>query len=166
MFGFWIVGVYQLNLQILFGLEALPVILHTYLLSEESSGKQHKKLSMFVVSISIAVALVAIVVSPFFVEELFPKYVEGVNSLQILVISIIPLTISSIYTAKLQAKESTKIGYSAIVRIGTLLILIVILGSIYELVGLSLAVLFSIIINTIFLYYLYTQANKHLKKDD
>ena len=166
LFGFWIVGVYQLNLQILFGLEVLPVILYTYLLSEESSGKQNKKLSIIVVLISIVVALVAIVVSPFFIEKFFPKYVEGITSLQILVISIIPLTITSIYSAKLQANESIKIGYSAIVRIGTLLILIFILGSIYELEGLSLAVLFSIIINTIFLYYLYThQTSKKMAKN-
>jgi len=72
-----------------------------------------------------------------------------------MVLSIIPLTISSIFSAKLQAKESTKIGYSAIIRIGTLLALIAVLGTFYDLVGLSLAVLLSIVLNTIFLVFIY-----------
>jgi len=33
-------GIYQLNIQILFGLELLPIALHSFLLSEETSGKK------------------------------------------------------------------------------------------------------------------------------
>lgn len=166
IFGFFVVGIYQLNLQILFALEVLPIILHVYLLSEESSGTGHKKLSLLVILISIGFAITAAIVSPFFITEFFPKYIDGIFSLQILVFSIIPLTVSSIFTAKLQAKESTKIGYSAIVRIGSLIILIVILGTLYELVGLSLAVLLSITLNMVFLYYLYKKSSKLMKNSN
>ena len=50
---------------------------------------------------------------------------------------------------KLQANESTLVGYSAVVRIGSLIILIPILGDMFGLIGLSLSVLFSIIFHTI-----------------
>jgi len=71
------------------------------------------------------------------------------------VLSIIPLSVSSVFTAKLQVKESTRIGLSAPVRIVTLLALIALLGEHYGLVGLSIAVLSSTIIYTVFLYFLY-----------
>ena len=133
----------------------MPTVLHSYLLAEESSGVRHKKISYLVILGSVVIALTAVVLAPFFVNEFFPKYSEGVFSLQIMVLSIIPLTVSSVFSAKLQAKESTKVGLSAIVRIGTLMVLLAILGELYGLVGLALSVLFSIIINTIFLFILY-----------
>jgi len=155
LYGFFVVGVYQFNMQILFALEVLPAILYAFLLSEESSGFTHKKIIYLGVFLSIIFAILAIFLSPFFVNEFFPKYSEGIFSLQILVISIIPLTISSIFNAKLQARESTLIGFTAIVRIGTLLISIAILGKVFGLVGLSLAVLVSAISYVLFLYILY-----------
>jgi len=161
LFGFFIVGIYQLNFQILFALEALPVALHSFLLSEESAGKTHKKLEILVLIAAIGVTILSVIFAPYFVKEFFPKYEEGIFSLQIMVLSIIPLTVSSIFSAKLQAKESTKIGYSAIVRIGTLFVLIVILGTLYDIVGLSMAVLISTILNTIFLFFLYHRMSNY-----
>ena len=43
-FGFAFAGIYQFNLQILFALTLLPTSLHSFLLSEESSGKHMLKL--------------------------------------------------------------------------------------------------------------------------
>ena len=68
-----------------------------------------------------------------------------------LTFSIIPLTISAIISAKLQASESTVVGYSGIVRVGSLLILIAILGSMFDLIGLAISVLLSTIFYSIFL---------------
>jgi len=106
----------------------------------------------------------AIFISPFFINEFFQKYSLGIPSLQILVIAIIPLTISSILNAKLQSKESTIVGYSAIVRIGSMLILIPILGGMFDLIGLSLAVLLSIIFYTISLCIIYKKSSNIIKK--
>jgi len=155
MFGFFIVGIYQLNIQILLGLGVLPTILYSFLLSEESRGTTHKKITYLVIVTSIVIALLTYALAPIFIEQFFPKYSEGIFSLQILVMSIIPLTLSSYFNAKLQAIESTKIGYSALLRIGLLLLFLVWLGQLYGLLGLSVAVLLSIIANTIFLAILY-----------
>lgn len=152
--GFASVGIYQLNIQILFGLEMLPIALHSFLLSEESSGKRHKKVGYLAVLASAIIALLVIIFSPFFINEFYPKYSEGIFSLQILILSLVPLSIGAILNAKLQAQESTVVGFSAIIRIGTLLGLISILGSLYGLIGLSFAVLISVILNTLFLYVL------------
>ena len=155
LFGFVFVGIHQFNMQILFALEMFPWALYFFLLSEESSGKSHTKIVYLVIFGSFIATVIVIILSPILIEEIFPKYSKGIFPLQVLVISIIPLSISSFFSAKLQAIESTKVGITAIVRIGSLLGLLVILGQIYGLVGLSLAFLFSTILYTISLFILY-----------
>ena len=160
IFGFLFNGIYIFNMQILFGLEILPRILYLFLLSEESSGRKHKNTNYFVVFVSGILTIISIIFAPFIIEQFFPKYSDGIIGLQILVLSLIPTSISSILTAKLQAVESTKVGYSAIVSIGSLLILLGLLGNEYGILGLSLAVVVSSILTTIFLYYVYRNFNK------
>jgi len=160
VFSFVFLGLYQFNMQILFALEILPRVLYFFLLSEESSGRRHKKISYLVILASGLISLAVIILSPIFIEQFFPNYSDGIESLQILVISLVPLSITSIISAKLQAKESTKVGYSAIVSIGSLLILLSLLGNAYGMVGLSLSVLISTILNTIFLSLLYYSSRR------
>ena len=158
--GFMNLGIYQLNMQILFALEMIPLSLHSFLLSEESSGKKHTKITYFIIITSIGLAVLSIVIAPYFIQEFFSKYSDGIPSLQLLVISIIPLTISSILTAKLQAKESTMIGYSALVRVGSLLLFIAFLGGFYDLLGLAMAVILSTSINSIFLFLMFRKLTR------
>lgn len=153
--GFTYVGLYQFNLQILVGLELVPIAIHSFLLSEESSGKKHKKIEYLIIMISIALVLLVILISPIIIPEIFPKYSEGIESLQIIVLTIIPLSILAILNAKLQAKKSTKVGFSAIIRLGVLLVLIVSIGNWFGLIGLSFSVLISATAHAIFLIILY-----------
>jgi len=155
LLGFTSTGIYQFNLQILFALEVLPIIMHGFLLSEESSGGNLKKFNTLLIIVSALIVVAVIILSPIFVNEFFPKYSEGVPSLQVIVISLIPLSISAILSAKLQAKESEKIGFSVLVKIGSLLVLILFLGNLFGLLGLSMAVLISSLLYASFLAVLY-----------
>jgi len=155
LFGFFIVGVYQFNLQIMLALQVLPGVLGSYLISEESRGEHHKKISYLVILCSVVVAILVIIFSSVLVNAFFPKYLEGVFSLQIMVLSIIPQTFASILIAKLLSKESTKVGFVSLIHVGSLLALITVLGQFYGMEGLALAVLFSTIIYTVFLYWIY-----------
>lgn len=157
-------GIYQLNITLLFGLEVLPLALHSFLLAEGTNGKKHNKIIYLVILTSVIIAILAIFIGPFFIEEFFPKYSEGITSLQILIISIIPLTISAIIAARLQAKESTIVGYSALVRVGSLLILIAVLGSVFDLIGLAISVLLSSIFYSIFLYIMLRKSTDKIEK--
>lgn len=155
LFGLFTVGVYQFNLQILMVLQALPGVLFSYLISEEASGATHKKISFLVILVSFIMTGMTIVLSPIFVNEFFPKYSDGIFSLQIIVLAIIPQSIGSVFSAKLIARESTRIGFVSLINVGTILILIALLGEIYGLIGLSMAVLLSATINVILTYFLY-----------
>ncbi len=73
-------------------------------------------------------------------------------------VSLIPISISSIINPKLQAKESTLVGYPAIARISSLIIF----GSLFGLFGIvSLSVLFSSAIETSFLALIYVKQIKN-----
>ncbi len=159
--GFTSVGIYQLNFQILVGLEVLPIAIHSFFLAEESGGKRIVKLGYFLVLAAILIVVIVFFVAEPLMQWIFPHYSEGISSLKVMSIALIPLSISAIISAKLQAKESTQIGYAGIVRITSLLLLLVILGNSLGLLGLSLAVLFSIIINTGFLAFLFFKRTSH-----
>jgi len=100
----------------------------------------------FFIIITAIISGLVILFSPTIVMNWFPKYSDGIFSLQIIILSLVPLAVSSILNAKLQAKMSEKIGYSVLVRVGTLIGFILLLGTTFEMEGLSLAVLFSSII--------------------
>jgi O-antigen/teichoic acid export membrane protein len=148
-------GIYQLNLQILFGLEVLPMALHSFLLSEKSRGISHRKIIILSIVASILITVVIIFISPYLISTFFPQYVDGIESLQLLVLSLIPLTINVILYAELQSKESKLVGFSGIVRIVSLLAFILFLSTGFGLLGLSLSVFLSITLTTLFLYYAY-----------
>lgn len=86
------------------------------------------------------------------IDTVFPKYSQGILGLQIMIFSLIPYSISSSLMAKLQSSESTKFGLAPLVRISSLLILIVILGTYDEILGFSIAVLVSFCLETIILF--------------
>lgn len=153
--GFLLAGLYQFNLQILTMMEILPIALHSFLLSEEASGTKHQKISILIILLSVLLVIIAVIISPTLINNLFPKYSDGILGLQIMVISLIPLTISAVLNAKLQAIQSTKVGFSAIIRISSLLLAIGILGQEFGLIGLSIAVLISTTLNSIFLLFLF-----------
>lgn len=153
--GFAVTGIYQLNIQILLALTVLPIALRLFLLSEESAGLIHKKISFGVILGSIFLAIAGSLLSPYFVTEIFPNYIDGVEGLQIMVFAIIPFTITAMFIAKLQAKKSTKVGFSAVVSIGSLLALITILGEPYGIIGLSVAVLLSAILESLFVLVIF-----------
>jgi len=160
LFGFVLVGLYQFNFQILLVLSILPTALHSFLLSERSSGKKQTKINRLSIFTSVVLVIVVIFISPNIIEQIFPKFIEGIFALQILVIALVPYTISAILTSGMQAKESTTVGYSAIVKITTLLISIAILGNFYGLIGLSIAVVLSAILENVALFILQKKSIK------
>jgi len=154
-FGFLSLGAYYFNMQILFAIQMLSSVLHSFLISEISRGEKHRKISSMIIIISTILTILGIIVSPFLIESIFPKYSDGIFALQILIIAVIPNAFSAILTARMQSIESTKVGYSAVLRIGSLVILIGLFGTMYGMIGLSIAVVTSVTLHTIFLYYLY-----------
>jgi O-antigen/teichoic acid export membrane protein len=86
------------------------------------------------------------------IPNFFPKYVDAGVAIQIMSLSIIPITIITIYTSRLLAKEKSKfvlIGTS--LGVATLVSGIIILGSMYGTIGIAISFVLSTIVESIYL---------------
>jgi len=155
LLGFSVVGIYQFGYMVLLALGILPMILYTYLLPEESSGTQTRRIIFGGLSISIILAIFTFFIAPLAVTSFFPEFEQSIIVIQILSVGAIPLTIISILNAKLQSNESRLVGIGAVVRIASHLILIPLLWNVAEFEGLAIAVIISLLIHMFYLISIY-----------
>jgi O-antigen/teichoic acid export membrane protein len=135
LFGFAILGNYQLGIQVLAVLTILPGIVYQYILPRDSSGDSNKKLKKLTITISIILAGLGFILAPIVLPILFPKFIESIEVIQIVSISVIPSTINLMYISKFLGNELSKI-----VLIGSGIFLSVQIVSIFllgELIGVN-----------------------------
>ena len=146
LLGSAVLGNYSLALQVITVFTIFTTILFKFLLPQESSGIQNKFLIQIVIVISVIVTILGIFLSPLIIPNFFPKYVDAGVAIQIMSLSIIPITISTICTSRLLSKEKSKL-----VLIGNLIGLIIIilgiltLGSMYGTIGIAMSFVLSTI---------------------
>ena len=144
LLGSAVLGNYSLALQVITVFTMFTTILFKFLLPQESSGIQNKFLIQIVIIISVVISLVGIFLSPLVIPNFFPKYVDVGVAIQIMSLSIIPITINTICTSRLLSKEKSKL-----VLIGNLIGLIIIilgiltLGSMYGTIGIAISFVLS-----------------------
>jgi len=152
MFGFAILGHYQLGIQFLSILSIIPSIVYQFILPEDSSGNSNHRLKKYTIIFSTILAFLGITLSPFILPALFPKFTDAIEVVQIVSLSIIPATINLIYISKFLGK-----GLSRIVLIGSGVFLsiqitsIFVLGQIYGVNGVATALLIATSAEAIFL---------------
>ena len=152
MFGFAILGHYQLGLQFLAIFSILPSIVYQFILPEDSSGNSNNKLKKYTIVVSIILAFLGIVLSPIVLPVFFPKFLEAIQVVQIVSLSIIPATINLIYVSKFLSN-----GLSKIVLIGSGVFLsiqitgILMFGQIYGVNGIAMALVIATSVETVFL---------------
>ena len=141
LFGYSLLGNYQLGIQFLTVLNLLPAIVFQYLLPQDASGNSNKMLKKIIILVSIGIAFLGIVLSPIVVPALFPKFKEAITIIQIVSFSVIPYTVNSTYISKFLGT-----GNSKIVLVGSLIYLtiqiitIVILGKVFGVNGIATSV--------------------------
>jgi len=146
LLGSAVLGNYSLALQVITVFTIFTTILFKFLLPQESSGIQNKFLIQIVIIISVIVSVLGIFLSPLLIPNFFPKYVDAGIAIQIMSLSIIPLTISTICTSRLLSKEKSKL-----VLVGNMIGLIIIilgiltLGSMYGTMGIAMSFVLSTI---------------------
>jgi O-antigen/teichoic acid export membrane protein len=128
MLGFALLGNYQLGIQFLSVLTLFPSILYYYLLPHDASGNPNEKLKKIAIVISVGLAIPSIVLSPFVVPIIFPKFTEAIQVIQIVSLSIIPITITNMYIPKFLGNEKIRIvligsGIFVAIQIPTILLL-------------------------------------------
>ncbi len=151
LFGFVILGNYQLAIQFLTMLYIIPNVFFKYFLPQESSGASTKNLKKIAILTSVFLAIAGITLSPFVLPIFFPKFTHAVTVLQIVSIAVIPNTINLTFISKILSVEKSRI-----VLIGSLLYIsvqvgtIIVLGKFYGVTGIAIALVLAESVETSF----------------
>jgi len=151
MFGFTFLAHYQFAAQYLLLLNAIPTSIGQYLLPQESEGLKNKKIKIFSIGIAVLITIISILVAPFGINAFLPDYEDSIVPIQILSVAITPLTISAILQAKLLGKEQSRvILIGSIVQACLYLILVIVLGNLFGLIGIAVGFLLAATVRTTF----------------
>jgi len=151
LLGFAILGNYSLGLQFFSILSLLPATSIKYLVAQQSSGFQNKKLKKIMVLASIGIAILGTTIAPMIISNIFPKFEDAQDVIRIVSWAVIPLTINgTFYFPKFWAEEKNrKIVFTSITVVIIQIIGIVSLGPIYGANGIAIAFVLSAICGTI-----------------
>ena len=152
LFGFAILGNYQLGIQVLAVLTILPGIVYQYILPRDSSGDSNKKLKKLTIAVSIVLAGLGFILAPIILPILFPKYTEAIEVIQIVSISVIPSTINLMYISKFLGNELSKVVLiGSGIFLSVQIVSILILGELFSVNGVAIALVLGSSAEAIFL---------------
>ena len=152
LLGFELLGNYALALQFYVVLMIFSGIVFKYILTQDSSGIKNKNLKKGILLISILIAILSSIFLPMVIPHLFPQYIETIDAIQIISFSVIPGTITMIYTSKFLALEKSK--YVLISKIFSIVIMVtgfMTLGPIFGIMGLSITLVIATSVDALYL---------------
>jgi O-antigen/teichoic acid export membrane protein len=153
--GFALLGNYALATQIVGVLFISSSIIFKYILSEDAVGNRNEKLKKLSILFSIGIAIIGFFLSPIIIPELFPKYIEVIDAIQIMVFTTIPFSIGTIYKSKILGSEKSKLlVISMMGSLITMIIGMIMLGTIFGIIGLAFAFVLAISVETTILILL------------
>ena len=142
--GMATLGQYSLSIQIYAGMMLIPLVVNRFMLAEESADRSTGSLLKYAIIIQVSIAIIAIFSLPILIENFFPKYIETIEMIPIMSLSIIPGTIYGILIVKITSKKNNKVLFSAtIIHVGVLISGLIILGSSLGPIGLAISHLLS-----------------------
>jgi O-antigen/teichoic acid export membrane protein len=152
LFGFTVLGNYQLGIQYLTILAILPNVVFQYILPHDSVGKANAKLKVLTILVAAILAIISIVLVPLIFPIFFVEFFESIILIQILSIAIIPKTISMMYMSKYLGLEKSKIVVvGSGIYITTQILGILFLGDFIGIEGIAWALVIASSLEAIFL---------------
>jgi len=165
LFGFDLLGNYQLAIQFLLVLVILPSSIYQYILPQEAGGSSRKKLKLATVLVSFVLAGIGVLLGPTILPILFPQFEEAKELIQITSLAVIPISINLMYTSKFFSVEKSRIVFSAEAIFLVLLISgILFLKSQFGIMGAAMALVIAASCQSIFLISLSKIVDR--KKDE
>lgn len=139
LFGASILGPYQLGFQVFVVLLILPKIVTQYTLPHDASGSRNIQLKKYTIISAGIITALTIFLSPILIPEIFPKYVEAIQVIQIMAFAVIPTALSLIFTSELLGNENSKaVAIGSAISICSLSFGVIFLGDLFGLVGMSI----------------------------
>ena len=161
LFGFTLVGNYFLGLQVVGLFLILPLIIFKYTLPQDSSGSSTKQIKIIAVVASIGFALLGIFVAPEVIPLVLPEYTDTIELIPLLSLAIIPRTVTTMLMSGFLGKEN-----NIHLLVGNLIAFSIIVSGIlylpeyFDIVGLAIAYVLSVTIQTIYLLIVYLRTAK------
>jgi len=154
--GFEVLGEFALGLQMYMIMVLFANISFKFLLVMDANETPSKKLQLLVFLTSIIISILGITLSPIIIPMYFHNYVEVIEIIPILSLSVIPYTVGIIFTSKFLGVEKSKFPLiGTIIHIGIYLLLVIVFGLTYGLMGLGFSFLISSIVYALFLVITY-----------
>ncbi len=152
LFGFALLGNYQLGFQFLILLSIIPASVYQYILPQNSTGITKGKLKKVTILFSVLLALFGVFVAPELIITFLPQYHETTEIIKIMSLAIIPITINYMYIAKFLAIEKTKfILIGSIFFVSVQFTGIYLLGELIGIIGTAIALVLGASSQSIFL---------------
>ncbi len=152
LFGYTLLGNYQLGIQALTVLNLLPLTVFQYALPHDATGNPNLRLKTATVIVSTILSLSVVLLSPLVIPPFFPKFGYAIQLVQILCLAIIPISVNSMFISRLLGNQKAKF-----VVIGSSLMLsvqiagIIFLGKLYGINGAATALVLASSLETIYL---------------
>ncbi len=167
LFGFVLLGNYSLGLQFLTILQIIPLTVSRYIIPQDSSGKENKKLKRITILTAVGLSILGFIVGPTAITFIFPEFREAGSIIWIVSLSIVPYTVGLMYHSKFLGQEkSRKVLISSVIWIVSQILGIVILGSIYETNGIAGALVLGATASAIYVVIADELDKKKLKKQE
>ena len=167
IFGYAMLGYYQLGFQFLMFLGMIPISFFQYLIPEEASGKKKTRLRILGIILSLTLATILFILSPIIIDIFFPTYNQSLDAIRIMSFGIIPMMVAYMFNSKFLNDGNTKgVVIGAIIYQILQISLMIILGRIMEVTGLALSVVIALSGQALFLY-IYKKSikeDKNIKK--
>lgn len=160
LFGYAVLGYYQLGFQFLLFLGMIPISFYQYLISEDPSGLKQTRVRFFGLLVSIGLTALLFLSSPWILQHLFPHYTASLDAMRILSIGIIPMMLVWTLNSKFLNIGDTKyVLFGSAIYLTFQISLIFYLGNALKVIGLALAVVVALIAQASFLFI----SDKHLQ---
>ena len=160
--GLTVLGNYALAEQII--LIIIPSIIFKFVLPTSASGINNKKLQKYTILFSIFITALSIVILPIILPIFFETYTDVILLIQIMSLSVIPITINVFYFSKFLAMENAKIPLiGGIISSIVMITGMIGLGTLYGTTGIAIANVLTYSIFCLFNYVMYqvTVQNKN-----
>ena len=162
--GLTVLGNYALAEQIILILTIIPSIIFKFVLPTSASGINNKKLQKYTILFSIFITALSIVILPIILPIFFETYTDVILLIQIMSLSVIPITINVFYFSKFLAMENAKIPLiGGIISSIVMITGMIGLGTLYGTTGIAIANVLTYSIFCLFNYVMYqvTVQNKN-----
>lgn len=167
LFGFALLGNYSLGIQFLTLLQIIPLTVSKYIIPQDSSGKENKKLKKITILTAVGLSVLGLTIGPLVFTFIFPEFREAGSIIRIVSLSIVPYTVGLMYHSKFLGQEkSRQVLISSVIWIVSQILGIVILGSIYETNGIAGALVLGATASAIYVVIADELDKKKLKKQE